>query len=263
MKTYAKRVFGDLNGDGKDDAGDRYGFTCNLYASDCFAMSTDIVFAERDGDGLPVYGYNTERFYDYFADVIEFINDRSITLFADRTEYKNDRQTIPLNAFIENRVLFYYETMAFMAHMRNMEFDFGLLPFPKLDETQDTYYNFIHTGASSTVTIPRTAEGDEGRLAMLGTVLNDMGFYSGQLVRPAYYETTVAGKYIRDDESYEMLDYILQNSRCDFMHLTTTFLQDLRGLISNNNTDIASQMEKKEKVYGISFKNSIKALTGE
>ena len=253
MYDYSKALFRDLNGNGADDAEDQYGFTCNLYASDCFALSTDMRLIGKDSGGNPAITMNSDRFITYFSKVTEMINDRSITLFADRKEYAADRQTIPLNAFSESRVLFYYETMAFITQLRSMQLDFGLLPFPKFDESQETYYNFIHSGASSTVVIPRTVEENTERFDSIGRIASDLAYYSYYLVRPAYYDTTITGKFIRDAESYEMLDYILQNSRCDFAILMQSsglsLLTDLRNIISGNKDSISSELAKKEKNY--------------
>ena len=46
---------------------------------------------------------------------------------------------------------------------------------------------------------------------MTADVLNAMGYYSQQYVTPAFIDTTVYNKALRDDDSAEMLDIILDN----------------------------------------------------
>ena len=245
----SKLMYFDINGNGEYDRDDQYGFTANEYSSDCFAFCTDMQYVVIDNDGAMKLNVNNDKFISYFTKVIEFINDETLTLYADKAVYRNERQTLPLKLFTEGRSLYYVETMAFITQLRNMELDFGLIPFPKYDETQNEYYNFIHTGCSSAVVIPVTITDTD----KIGRIIEDMAYFSYINVRPAYYEVTIQGKYIRDDESYEMLDYILLNSRCDLSQALRSsgfnFINDLRTMVTGNNTALVSMIASKENAY--------------
>ncbi len=246
---YSEQSYVDLNGNGEYDENDQYGFTCNGYGTDCLALSTDIVYSATNKDGMAVLTYPKEAVIDHVSKIVTLINNENITLFADRSQYIDRRQEIPLNAFLEDRVLFYTESMSFMHLLRTMESDFGLIPFPKRNETQDTYYSFLHNGASSAAVLPVTVRDQD----QMGRILEDLYYQSYLHIRPAYYESTITGKIVRDTESEQMLDYILRDTRCDLAQAFRTnglgILNQFRSLVSSNSTDVASMLASSEKAY--------------
>jgi hypothetical protein len=50
-------------------------------------------------------------------------------------------------------------------------------------------------------------------------VLNLLGAEAKNYITPAYVETTLKGQRLRDDDSEEMLDIILNNIGCDVGHI--------------------------------------------
>jgi hypothetical protein len=46
---------------------------------------------------------------------------------------------------------------------------------------------------------------------LTGDMMEAMGYFSQQLVTPAYMEKTIQGKTLRDEDSLEMLDIILNH----------------------------------------------------
>lgn len=89
---------------------------------------------------------------------------------------------------------------------RDMKSDFGVIPTPKLDESQEDY--FITPDITKLLVIPVTAS-DLDRTAVIVEALAYEGY---SYLRPYYYETMLQSKYLRDEESIEMLDeYIYTN----------------------------------------------------
>lgn len=134
-----------------------------------------------------------------------------------------------------DNVLFLLGTMRNVQHMRDMEADFGILPFPKVDEVQENHYTYLQTWATSAVGILITARDPE----MSAIILEDMAYLSKEMVMPEYYETTVKTKYARDEESLEMLDILFSNVTCDLGYLfsvggyVASFDSALNGLKDN------------------------------
>lgn len=246
LASMSRDISIDLDGDGELGANDRYGLACNLYASDCFLFGSDFSISMKNKDDIPVINNIPESFVDSFTKVIQVLNDETVTLFADRAKYnKAKRQMLPLNSFKEGRSLFYVETTVIISLLRDMEIDFGLLPLPKADEQQEKYVNFMHIDCSSAVQIPVT----NTNLEMTGKILEDMAYQSHLYVRPAYYESTLRGKYVRDEESLDMLDYIFEHQVFDPAFYMTSFSTDLRSLCEKNSTDIASMFAGKVEKY--------------
>ncbi|MBO5217989.1 MAG: hypothetical protein J6C52_01065, partial [Clostridia bacterium] len=53
------------------------------------------------------------------------------------------------------------------------------------------------------------------RLDMTGHVMDALGYYSKQLVTPAFIDTTVRSKSLRDEDSAEMLQIVLDTAVYD------------------------------------------------
>lgn len=124
-----------------------------------------------------------------------------------------------------------------------MKDDFGVLPYPKWDDNQDTYYSRVEGGAQVCI-VPITND----KTDIAGAVIESMCSYSYNNVIPAYYEITIKNKYTRDDDSAEMFDLIIENRTYD---LGDTFWCELirDGIFSsmfiNDDRTLASTMESK------------------
>ena len=260
MMTLAKSVYDDLDGDSQYSVNDQYGLTGNSYMTDCFLYGMDTLFIPKDDDDIPYFAVeNDERFLSFFTKVREFFNDKS-TLYGEYQTGANARQTVPQAAFQEGRVLFWVESMGWVATMRDIDIDFGLLPMPKAEETQKRYSNFLHAWTSSAMAVPLTSE---ARLDLVGRILEDMAYYSHLKIRPAYYDVFLTGVLTRDEESAAMLPYIIDNCRIDFAMVFRTsgltFMDDLRTIASNPSMQITSQIARKLNTY----KNIISNLSGK
>jgi hypothetical protein len=87
-----------------------------------------------------------------------------------------------------------------------METDFGILPMPKYDENQQEWGHNISTVYGRAMSIPTFHDG--GALDRIGFMLEAISAESMYTVIPAYHDVQLTGKFVRDDESGEMLDII-------------------------------------------------------
>ena len=100
---------------------------------------------------------------------------------------------------------------------------------------------------------------------MTGHVIEAMGYYGQQLVTPAFIETTVQGKTLRDDESIEMLDILLSNRVYDI----ATFynwggINDMFSQIAmKSNLQFASSYAKIEKKVQAALEKTVDLLKAE
>ena len=95
--------------------------------------------------------------------------------------------------------------------LRDMEDDFGIIPMPKLDETQAEYTTTYQGWSARALAVPTTVS-DPERNSM---ILEYMAYVSGDTMRAAFYDVTLQGKSVRDEESAEMLDMIIDNVTAD------------------------------------------------
>lgn len=95
-------------------------------------------------------------------------------------------------------------TFFYISSLRNMDADFGILPYPKYDEAQKDYLARIE-GIELTG-VPVTADTE-----FVSAIMEAMASESATTVVPAYYDVALKTKMTRDNDSAEMLDIIFEN----------------------------------------------------
>lgn len=110
---------------------------------------------------------------------------------------------------------------------RNMESSYGVLPFPKYDQTQENYNANLDPNASL-FALPSTVRTDMGTASFERTshVLDYMAFKSQELLLPAYYEEVLKGQRMNDEADHRMLDIIRTNVHYE---LSSMVLADAAG----------------------------------
>ena len=98
---------------------------------------------------------------------------------------------------------------------REMELNFGILPNPKFDESQEEYHNAVHAWATTAVSIPVTSP-DAERTGIILEALTAESFYT---LRPAYFDISLQSQLLRDEESGEMLELIFATRVYDLAHV--------------------------------------------
>ncbi|MCQ2431520.1 MAG: hypothetical protein MJ175_02825 [Clostridia bacterium] len=243
MQDMMKAVSSDLNGDGAVGAEDRFGYLTeafNIYALWCGSGNKIVSLNES---GLPTITMFNDRSAAIYDKVLEMQFDPNTTGIAGKNPFPGYSD---LNdCFNDNRALFIYGAMSLIPDYRDSETNFGVLPAPKYDESQSQYYNTFSYCNMTGYCIPVTAS-DINRT---GTIMEAMADISQYILTPAYYDITLKGKSVRDQESEEMIDLILATRSYD---LGPIFQWGSGFSIFNSATDkkigtFASQYEKGEK----------------
>jgi len=110
--------------------------------------------------------------------------------------------------FMNNMSLFCAETLSHARRFREMTADFGLLPHPKTDEHQENHYTLM-IGTIPAFGIPITVADPEKS----GIFMDAFTGVSADVLMPAYYDVSLAGRFTRDEDSVEMLDIIREGRR--------------------------------------------------
>jgi len=150
------------------------------------------------------------------------------------------------NMFIEDRALFLALTMGTVSKLRDMNTDFGLIPYPKWDETQEAYGSTVQDGATVFL-VPQTIDDPE----FVGIITEAMAAESYKTVVPAYYDVVLKTKSSRDEESARMIDLIRDTVKIDFGYIHSTALNGAGHLFVNQvregTSNIASAFKSIEK----------------
>jgi len=115
--------------------------------------------------------------------------------------------------FAEGRALFMNSFIYQTDRLREMEDDFGIVPYPKLNEDQDRFYSQIGT-SSTMIFIPSTND----KIGLTSKVLESLAYYGSKEVIPVYYESALKEKYTRDTDVQEMLDIVRDTASINFMY---------------------------------------------
>lgn len=222
----AKNFSQDLNGDGQMtiDA-DLFGYSTNHWCGPINVLySTGERIITVDSDGYPQLTLYSEKVVDIY--------ERFMSLLLSECGYNqlggNDHQ----KAFCEGRVGLVDLNISHLSEsfFREAEVDFGLIPWPKSDESVDKYYSYVDAGQTLWI-VPVTVTD----LARSGAVLEAMAYYGQQEIIPAYYDITLQNKYLRDDTSVEMLDYIREGAVFDLGYYNNS---QFGGALANPGYDL-------------------------
>ncbi|MCL2773475.1 MAG: hypothetical protein FWD71_09005 [Oscillospiraceae bacterium] len=238
-----KGVYLDLDNNGKRNRYDRYGFATQVDYLISFVNGSGQLFMDKDKNDLPVFvGYNEKMSNILDKMLMHYASDDTYCIHRDASKEGGwNAGNIPQTwVFPEGRALFYWGLPRYInLYLRDMEDDFGILPIPKWDSSQDRYYSTVNGWNSYTFMLPRTVSDIEKN----SVVLDAMAYYGRQLIKPAYYDICLQRKYTRDEESGAMLDIIFSSAHYEPAG-AGVFIDALCNAIQTNKINIASIYEK-------------------
>ena len=239
-----KQASADLNGDGKMNKADKYGFMQYRDVLHCLFHGGGGNFGEKDANDIPYFTLDKEQNITILEKVFEIMNDPQNTyrLHMSYSEGVTDAFVLGRGMFEENRVLYYWLRLRDIEALRGMETDFGILPIPKFDEAQANYRATVNFHVSACITIPISNDNPD----RTGLFLEALSCKSKYTLQPSYYDITLNGKYVRDEESSEMLDIIFANRVYD-IGLIGNFsgiVWTIDGMVDKDNRNFVSEIEK-------------------
>ena len=207
----------DADGDGKIGySSDIAGFAYTADTSFCLLFASGITLCSKDAEDTPVYNLDVERAQDV-TDIGKRVlgTDCALNLVTAETNGVPYWEAGDI-AFSSNRALFYAQCMNTVAGLRNYEVNFGILPFPKYDTTQQNYYSLMHSGSSASFAIPRNIS--EDNLPMISAIVEAMAYHAVDTLTEQYYEINLKLKSAQDEKSSPMIDLILANRLYDLAY---------------------------------------------
>ena len=234
-------IYEDLNANGEKDPDDFFGLTTNTINSlDGFRTGCDQNTLRDTGEGLEII-INTEKMVNIWEKTNQLVYESIGT---------NHDDFVDLPPFLENRSLLAITPLDSMfGSLREMETDFGILPYPKYDEAQQKYYSH-RADDYSVMLIPVTLINKE----LVGAVSEAMACESNKNVMPAFYEDALKNKYSRDEKSVAMLDLIMDGRVADLSILYTQSFKTGRlahiiRISLRERTNFTTFYAKNEKLY--------------
>ena len=248
MSEITSGIWQDLNGDGKHDAGDIHGYAVingSINTHDVWLAALDI---------SPLLVIRDREDYE-----ITFFSDRTVTALEKVTAlYHNSEGSLFDNSgdwrkipayFAAGKVamtqLYFGETTE---SLTEMEDTYGILPLPKLDETQNGYYTNCWD-QFTVFAVPLTMPAEDGEF--VGTIYEALCAESYKTVFPAYYDVALKSRYSAEPATAEIIDLIMAGRNLDFTFQFGSNLMNLpymfRTMCVANDTNVASQYKKSQK----------------
>lgn len=242
----------DQNGDGKMvHTDDIFGFATSDDSGQGLFYASGEKLVYKDSEGTPFLCEDAERMVGVVEKAGKIMSDKMLTI---NTSVIGTSDGLRIH-FEEGRALFFGEVMQCIIRMRESETAFGLIPWPKYDEGQEKYHHFVHGTAGKVVTITAAAQNQE----MSGAIVEAMAAKSMYTLTPAYYDVAITRKYMRDEESIEMLDIILQDRRYDLGYIYNwgNLYANIRTIIVGGKDTFASTWEKGEKSFNTAMEKTL------
>ncbi len=253
LRELSAMVYEDTNGDGIKNSEDICGLLIGSELAndaDAFMQGSLITLTSRDANDLPVLDADLEK--------LAALTEKVYSLFYENEGAVVDKNIAAYELFPEDKALFSPSYLSFYhEEYREMESDYGILPYPKFDEKQEKYSTRVQDGVSIWA-IPITVQ----NLECVGATLEAMAAESYRTVTPAYFETALKSKYSRDEQSLEMLDIIRDGVMFNFEIIYNGQMGSpwniMRELMSGKKKDFASAWASKEKNYKSSLEKLLK-----
>lgn len=233
----------DVNGDGKCDVDDQYGFTIVNYHNDAFYTGSALKLIDKEPDKVLV-----------ISD--DFYSEKTVNLLAklgpweasDAVYKKADNYEKP---FTDGHALFTINRAHYASKsLRDTELSYGIVPVPKYDESQTNY----RTVMGNPVTLYGVTIGCQKKDTCTA-VLECMGSNGYRLTTPAIFENNMKKKYSMDDVNAQMYDIVRESISFELGRFFNKFLSNITDIffaeVENNRQNWASVTERyREKLAG-------------
>lgn len=210
MRELIEVSYNDIDGDGDMDKDDQWGLMTHYGSSFGFMHGCNVRGIDIEG-GIPFITDIDDRYFD----VVDSIK-RLFTADGVMTDNKHQGQFgyTCVDGFSMGKGMFLAEVLGNASYFRDSNVNFGIVPYPKYDSSQENYIAY-YSPAANGFCIPKTVKD----ISRSGTVLEVMSAYGYEMIRPAYYNVILTGRNTRDNESAEMLDIMFANTECDMAYL--------------------------------------------
>ena len=198
LAQYCRGAYSDLDGDGSANQNDQYGFVWPLWGvPNYLSMSNGLSYQKRGDDGLPVLDLNNDM-------SVLWMEKLSMLLYTDNMSYMVDYGTTP-EWFKNGRVLFHIGTLMETDDFRDLGYEYGLLPHPKLTEELN-YTGGARVTNGAVGVIPVSSKDDA--VPVCAAAMEALASESCRSVVQVWYESALKVKYVSSNADAQMIDVI-------------------------------------------------------
>lgn len=252
-----KGIYVDDGNDNRDE-NDFYGMThSNGSPINTYLWAFDNPICVKDADGVPQIAIKTDKINNIVNDIYDLIYSTGGVYYDNDapsgTRYASDM-------FLAKKAIFVPESLLapLSERFRNFDDDYGLLPYPKYDENQAEYHTMAD-GFHTVLAVPKTVTDT----AFVGKIVEALSAETYKTVVPTFYEIALKSRYLRDSESKEVLDIIINGRTFDFGYIYDGwegFSFTLQRMIAAGDNNFESMYNKLYKVVRYQYKAIVKTF---
>ena len=243
-------VYTELDAKTGISEGDFVGFiTGDTVSIDPYLTACGIHIIKKNSSGRWEFdGSTQERFASMVEKVQQIYYESNGAYVFSSATYDNTGLTFIADKFAaEEGAMATVQLYALEQSIGKIDFKYGIVPMPMFDTNQDRYYSYVQDQVTSFGILTCTPESD---LPMIGAVLDLFGYESYNRVVPEYYGRSLSYKFLKDEESQEMLDLIYETTEFDFAGAFSTALpssvrDETRTVIANKRGNIVGSTFRK------------------
>jgi len=235
VREIAQAVYADTNGDGAANAGDTFGLgSYKGSAMNTYLWAFDNPIIKKDETGVPQYVLNTEKFPGIVETVVDLYNNvkgvyacTAPDTTSYQTEFKSGNILMITGAFVDMTTF-----------SSEVDFDCGVLPFPKYNEEQEKYYTMVDGGGDS---LGLTVITEDTEFA--GIITEALCAESYKQIYPVYYDMMLKNRYADMPDDAEMMDILVEGRVYDLGYIYDNWKGAgfwMQNLVNANNTAVAS-----------------------
>lgn len=262
LDLLVSKCYHDLNGDGYANEGDMFGLP--IAGSETvmqLLLSTDIEFYTRKKNGyIQMNMLDNDDVIQLCSKVTKLVHNNQGTYIQQSVDGNSGFDGFVIEDFAEGKYVFFSQrfSAAFSDAMREMQDDYGILPYPTLKEG-DEYVSYIQASSTS-VSCPYTLS--EERFNRACAVLEALNSQAYSTVTDKFYELALKAKNVRDDyDSPRMIDIIYKSATKYFLDEYGGEANSILGTMNSavlNQNEITTLLASKQAAAQTSINNFIK-----
>lgn len=252
MLRLSDLAYGDLNGNGVRDEGDRFGlaFCDNSNTLIGFFYSSGIKLTARNSEGYPEFKIDIEK-------ALAIVDKMIVMLYETNSAYPADK---PILDFSKGDIMFYNHWLYWgQTQYSSLMETYGVVPMPKYDAAQERYFTPVQAGMHM-YCIPVDAKNIEA----VGIITEALAAESYRSLIPAYYELALKTRYAKDSETSRMVDIMYETVFFDFGYIFNNdlgIMNNITNVIKSKTNTLGSVLKATSNIYQTKISNLINEIT--
>ncbi|MCQ2428154.1 MAG: hypothetical protein MJ137_07130 [Clostridia bacterium] len=197
-------TYEEANGNNTPDYGDIYGLgVVDVARLDSFFYGFGLQIIGKQADGSLVMKLDDEKNQNVLEAINKLLHHNDNVFSPDQSMYA---------MFKSHQAMFYVTPIAIVD--QKLDFDFGVMPSPKLDADQNAYRTYI-SNTHESICIPVGTKTYD----MTTDVIECFNSEAYRSIAPVYFETMLKYRYSSDDSASQVYDIIRKGVVLDFGYM--------------------------------------------